>query len=204
LDGKSKGIIMRRTQEEKMKKMLAASCALVFVCVVCLFVSIRFVDKYRNKVAETILMEQRLEDLEQDTKKLGIKINELEAVRYNLSVEKGQISKDYATMKEKYTSFGKTIKTLENDVSDLRKLMKFIENDEADQTTGDVDNGTTEAQSIILRNQNDELVKKLAAKIKEKMILKIALESQADRLGISEGYDPELKKILRNLVNSLQ
>jgi len=36
------------------------------------------------------------------------------------------------------------------------------------------------------------------------MILEIALESQANRLGLSENYDPELKKILENLVTTLQ
>jgi hypothetical protein len=36
------------------------------------------------------------------------------------------------------------------------------------------------------------------------MILKIALESQAKRLGLSEEYDPELKKILKDLVTSLK
>ena len=59
-------------------------------------------------------------------------------------------------------------------------------------------------QLIELRSQNAKLVKKLAAKTKEKMILKIALESQARRLGISKDYDPEFKAILKNLVTRLQ
>jgi len=204
LDEKSKGIIMKLTQGDKIKRILAAGCALVFISIVCLFISIRFVDKYRNKVAETTLLEQRLEDLEQYIKKLVIKTKELEAVRYDLSLEKGQISKDYATIKEKYTSFGKMIKTLENDVGDLQNITKFVENSAADPVIGDMDSSTEEMQLTELRSQNDELVKELAARTKEKMILKIALESQANRLGLSENYDPELKTILKNLVISLQ
>jgi len=67
-----------------------------------------------------------------------------------------------------------------------------------------VSSSIEEAQLIELRSQNDELVKALAANTREKMILRIAIESQANRLGISENYDPELKKILKNLVTSLQ
>jgi hypothetical protein len=67
-----------------------------------------------------------------------------------------------------------------------------------------VDRSAEEIQLTELRSQNEELVKKLAIKTREKMILEIALESQANRLGLSEGYDPELKKILENLVISLQ
>ncbi len=195
---------MKLTQGDKIKRILAAGCALVIVCIVCLFISIRFVDKYRNKVAETTLLEQRLEDLELYIKKLEVKTKELEAVRYDLSLEKGQISKDYATIKEKYTSFGKMIKTLENDVSDLQNITKFVENNAPDPMVVDVDSSTEEMQLTELRSQNDELVKELAARTKEKMILKIALESQANRLGLSENYDPELKTILKNLVISLQ
>ena len=195
---------MKLAQDDKIKRILAASGALVFICIVCLLISIRFVDKYRNKVAETTLLEQRLEDLEQDIKKLDIKIRELEAVRYDLSLEKGEISKDFATIKEKYISLGKTIKTLESDVNDLHKIIKFVENNATDPVIGEVDSSTEEAQMIVLRSQNDELVKKLAARTKEKMILKIALESQAKRLGLSENYDPELKEILKNLITSLQ
>lgn len=195
---------MKLTQDDKIKRILAAGGVLVFICIVCLFISIRFVDKYRDKVAETTLLEQRLEDLEQDIKKLDIKTKELEAVRYDLSVEKGQISRDYATIKEKYTSLGKTITILENDVSDLQKVIKLVENNTPDPVIGDVDISAEDALLIGLRSQNDELVEKLAAKTKETMILKIALESQAKRLGLSESYDPELKKILKNLVTSLQ
>jgi hypothetical protein len=191
-------------QDDKIKRILAAGSALVLICIVCLFVSIRFVDKYRKKVAETTILEQRLEDLEQDIKKQDIKTKELEAVRYDLSLEKGQISKNYATIKEKYTSLGKTISVLENDVSGLQEIIKFVENSVPDPVIGDVDSNTEEAQLIALRNQNEELVKKLAAKTREKMILKIALESQANRMGLSENYDPELKTILKKLVTTLQ
>ncbi|MGR3293333.1 MAG: hypothetical protein ACUZ9M_04865 [Candidatus Scalindua sp.] len=195
---------MKLTQDDKIKRILAAGGALVLICIVCLLVSLRFVDKYRNKVAETILLEQRVEDLEQDIKKLVIKTKELETVRYDLSLEKGQISKNFATIKEKYTYLGKTIKTLENDVSGLQKMIKFIENSSPDPVIGEVDSSTEEAQLIALRSQNNELMIKLAAKTREKMILKIALESQANRLGLSENYDPELKKILKSLVTTLQ
>ncbi len=195
---------MKLTQGDKIKRILAAGCVLVLVCIVCLFISIRFADKYRNKVAETTLLEQRLEDLEQHIKKLGIKTKELEAVRYDLSLEKGQISNDYAIIKEKYTSLGKMIKTLEDDIGDLQNITNFVENNAAGPVIGDVDSSTEEMQLIELRNRNEELVKELAARTKEKMILKIALESQANRLGLSENYDPELKTILKNLVTSLQ
>ncbi|MHC4321000.1 MAG: hypothetical protein ACYST3_01870 [Planctomycetota bacterium] len=195
---------MKLTQDDRIKRLLVAGGALVVVCIVCLFVSIRSVDKYRNKVAETILLEQRLEDLEQDIKKLDFKANELETLRYDLSIEKGQVNEDYAAIKEKYTSLGKTITVLENDVNDLKKIIKFVENRAPDPVIGDVDNNAEEAQLMELRSQNDELVKKLAAKTREKMILKIALESQANRLGLSENYDPELKTIFKNLVISLQ
>ncbi|MBT3881370.1 MAG: hypothetical protein HON76_09025 [Candidatus Scalindua sp.] len=195
---------MKSTQENKIKRILTASCALVFICIVCLLISIRFVDKYRNKVVETTLLEQRMDDLVQDIKKREIKTKELESVRYDLSLEKGQISKDYTTIKEKYTSLGKTIKTLEDDINSLQNITKFVENSTTDPMIGDLDSSAEEAELIALRSKNDKLVKKLAAKTKEKMILKIALESQAKRLGLSENYDPELKAILKNLVTSLQ
>lgn len=195
---------MKLMQDDKIKRILTACGALVCICMVCMFVSIRFVDKYRNKVAETILLEQRVEDLEQDIKKLDIKTKELETVRYDLCLEKGQISNDFVTIKEKYTSLGKMIKALENDVSGLQKIINFVENSAPDPVIGEVDNSTEEAQLRALRIQNNELVIKLAAKTREKMILKIALESQANRLGLSENYDPELKKILKNLVTTLQ
>lgn len=195
---------MKLTQDDKIRRILAAGGALVLICIVCLLVSLRFVDKYRNKVAETIILKQRVEDLEQDIKKLDIKTKELETVRYDLSLEKGQISKDFATIKEKYTSLGKTIKTLENDVSGLQKMIKFVENSAPDPVIGEIYSSTEEAQLIALRSQNNELMIKLAAKTREKMILKIALESQANRLGLSENYDPELKKILKSLIITLQ
>ena len=191
-------------QDDKTKRILLAGGVLVLVCMVCLFVSIRSVDKYRKKVTETTLLEQRLDDLEQDIKKQDIKTKELEEMRYDLSMEKGQISEDYATIKEKYVSLAKTIKTLERDVSGLQGIMKIVENRAPDPVIGEVDVSKEETQLIALRNQNEELVKRLAAKTKEKMIMKIALESQANRLGLSENYDPELKKILENLVTTLQ
>ena len=125
-------------------------------------------------------------------------------MRYDLSLEKGQINDDYSTIKEKYVSLGKTIKSLERDVSGLQEAMKIVENRASDPIIGEVDVSKEETQLIVLRSQNEELVKKLAAKTKEKMILEIALESQAKRLGLSENYDPELKKILENLVTTLQ
>jgi len=195
---------MKLMQDDKTKRILLAGGVLVLVCMVCLFVSIRSVDKYRKKVTETTLLEQRLDDLEQDIKKQDIKTKELEEMRYDLSMEKGQISEDYATIKEKYVSLAKTIKTLERDVSGLQGIMKIVENRAPDPVIGEVDVSKEETQLIALRSQNEELVKQLAAKTKEKMILEIALESQANRLGLSESYDPELKKILENLVTSLQ
>ena len=149
-------------------------------------------------------MEQRLDDLEQDIKKQDIKTKELEEMRYDLSMEKGRISEDYATIKEKYVSLAKTIKMLERDVSGLQGIMKIVENRAQEPVIGDVDVSKEETQLIALRSQNEELVKQLAAKTKEKMILEIALESQANRLGLSENYDPELKTILKNLVTTLQ
>jgi septal ring factor EnvC (AmiA/AmiB activator) len=195
---------MKIMHDDKVKRLLVAGGVLVLVCIVCLFVSISTVDKYRKKVAETTLLEQKLEDLEQDIKRQDIKTMELESMRYGLSLEKGQISKDYSTIKEKYLSLGKTISVLENDVIGLQKTIKFVENSVPDPVIGDVDSSIEETQLIALRNQNEELVKRLAAKTKEKMIMKIALESQANRLGLSENYDPELKTILKNLVTTLQ
>ena len=195
---------MKLIQDDRSKRILLAGGVLVLVCMVCLFVSIRSVDKYRKKVRETTLLEQRLDDLEQDIKKQDIKTKELEEMRYDLSMEKGQISEDYATIKEKYVSLAKTIKTLERDVSGLQGIMKIVENRAPDPVIGEVDVSKEETQLIALRSQNEELVKQLAAKTKEKMILEIALESQANRLGLSENYDPELKKILENLVTTLQ
>ena len=195
---------MKLTQDDKSKRIILAGGVLALVCLVCLFVSIRSVDKYRKKVIESTLLEQRLDDLEQDIKKQDIKTKELEEMRYDLSIEKGQINEDYETIKEKYVSLGKTIKTLERDVSGLQEVMKIVENMAPDPVIGEVDVSKEETQLIALRSQNEELVKKLAAKTREKMILEIALESQANRLGLSENYDPELKKILEGLITSLQ
>ena len=195
---------MKLTQDDKTKRILVAGGVLVLVCIVCLFVSVRAVDKYSKKVAETTLLKQRLDDLEQDIIKQEIKTKELEIMRYDLSLEKGKLSDDYTTIKEKYASLGKTIQVLERDINGLQETIKIIENRAPDPVIGEVDVSTEEAQLIVLRSQNEELVKKLTAKTKEKMILKIALESQANRLGLSENYDPELKKILENLITTLQ
>lgn len=195
---------MKSMQDDKTKRILVVCGVLVVVSIVCIFVSIRFVEKYRNKVAEAVLLEQKLDDLEQEVKKLDIKTKELEAMRYDLSLEKGQISKDYSTIKDKYVSLGTMIKTLEKDVNNLQKVLKIVGDNEADPVIDDEDGGGNESQLRTLQSRNDELVKELAARTKEKMILKIALESQAKRLGLSEQYDPELKEILKDLVTSLQ
>lgn len=195
---------MKSMQDDKTKRILVVCGVLVVVSIVCIFVSIRFVEKYRNKVAEAVLLEQKLDDLEQEVKKLDIKTKELEAMRYDLSLEKGQISKDYSTIKDKYVSLGTMIKTLEKDVNNLQKVLKIVGDNEADPVIEDEDSGGNESQLRTLQSRNDELLRELAVKTKEKMILKIALESQAKRLGLSEKYDPELKKILKEFVTSLQ
>lgn len=195
---------MKSMQDDKTKRILVVCGVLVVVSIVCIFVSIRFVEKYRNKVAEAVLLEQKLDDLEQEVKKLDIKTKELEAMRYDLSLEKGQISKDYSTIKDKYVSLGTMIKTLEKDVNNLQKVLKIVGDNEADPVIDDEDSGGNESQLRTLQSRNDELLRELAVKTKEKMILKIALESQAKRLGLSEKYDPELKKILKEFVTSLQ
>ena len=102
---------MKLTKDDKTKRILVAGGVLVLVCMVCLFVSIRAVDKYRKKVAEATVLEQRLDDLKQDIKRQEIKTKELEAMRYDLSLEKGQISEDYATIKEKYVAQAKASNT---------------------------------------------------------------------------------------------
>lgn len=195
---------MKSMHDDKTKRILVVCGVLVVVSIVCIFVSIRFVEKYRNKVAEAVLLEQKLDDLEQEVKKLDIKTKELEAMRYDLSLEKGQISKDYSTIKDKYVSLGTMIKTLEKDVNNLQKVLKIVGDNEADPVIEDEDSGGNESQLRTLQSRNDELLRELAVKTKEKMILKIALESQAKRLGLSEKYDPELKKILKEFVTSLQ
>ena len=191
-------------QEDKIKRILVACVVLIVICVLCIFVSVRFVDKYRDKVAETASLKQKLVDFEQDIKKLDIKTKELEAMRYDLSLEKRGISKDYSTIKDKYVSLGKTIKTLERDVNNLQKAFKMAGVNETGQVVDDEEGSEEELQLRVLQNRNDKLLRELAVKTKEKMILKIALESQAKRLGLSEQYDPELKKILKDLVTSLQ
>ncbi len=195
---------MKSMQDDKIKRILVDCVVLIVICVVCIFVSVRFVDKYRDKVAETASLKQKLLDFEQDIKKLDIKTKELEAMRYDLSLEKRGITKDYSSIKDKYVSLGKTIKTLERDVNNLQKAFKMVGVNETDQVIGDEEGSGNESQLRVLQSRNDELLRELAVKTKEKMILKIALESQAKRLGLSEQYDPELKKILKDLVTSLQ
>jgi len=193
----SKGIIMKSMQDDKIKRILVACVVLIIVCIVCIFVSIRFVEKYRSKVAETVSLEQKLDDLEREVKKLDIKTRELEAMRYDLSLEKGQISKDYSTIKDKYVYLGKMFKALERDVNNLQKVLKIVGDNKADTDIDYGDSGRNESQMRALQSRNDELIKELASRTKEKMILKIALESQAKRLGLTEEYDTELKKILK-------
>ena len=195
---------MRSVQDEKIKRILVACVVLIVICVVCILASIRFMDKYSDKVAETASLRQKLVELERDVKKLDLKIQELEAVRYDLSLEKREITKDYSTIKDKYVSLGNTIKTLERDVNNLQEAFKMVGVNETDPLIDDEEGSGNESQLLVLQSRNDELLRELAVKTKEKMILKIALESQAKRLGLSEQYDPELKKILKDLVSSLQ
>ncbi len=195
---------MKSGQDEKTKRILIACVVLIVICVVCILASIRFMDKYSNKVAETASLRQKLVELERDVKKLDLKTQELEAVRYDLSLEKRGITKDYSTIKDKYVSLGKTIKTLERDVNNLQEAFKMVGVNETDPLIDDEEGSGNESQLLVLQSRNDELLRELAVKTKEKMILKIALESQAKRLGLSEQYDPELKKILKDLVTSLK
>ena len=195
---------MKSGQDDKIKRILVACVVLIVICVVCILASIRFMDKYRDKAAETASLKQKLYDFEQDIKKLDIKTKELEAMRYDLSLEKRGITKDYSTIKDKYVSLGNTIKTLERDVNILQEAFKMVGVNETDPVIDDEEGSGNESQLLVLQSRNDELLRELAVKTKEKMILKIALESQAKRLGLSEQYDPELKKILKDLVTSLQ
>ncbi|MDP7530092.1 MAG: hypothetical protein QF816_00640 [Candidatus Scalindua sp.] len=195
---------MKSGQDDKIKRILVACVVLIVICVVCVLASIRFMDKYSDKVAETASLRHKLVELERDVKKLDLKIQELEAVRYDLSLEKREITKDYSTIKDKYVSLGNTIKTLERDVNNLQEAFKMVGVNETDPLIADEEGSGNESQLLVLQSRNDELLRELAVKTKEKMILKIALESQAKRLGLSEQYDPELKKILKDLVSSLQ
>ena len=195
---------MKSGQDDKIKRILVACVVLIVICVVCVLASIRFMDKYSDKVAETASLRHKLVELERDVKKLDLKIQELEAVRYDLSLEKREITKDYSTIKDKYVSLGNTIKTLERDVNILQEAFKMVGVNETDPLIADEEGSGNESQLLVLQSRNDELLRELAVKTKEKMILKIALESQAKRLGLSEQYDPELKKILKDLVSSLQ
>jgi septal ring factor EnvC (AmiA/AmiB activator) len=196
--------VMKSGQDEKIKRILVACVVLIVICVVCILVSLRFVDKYSDKVAETASLKQKLFELERDVKKLDLKTQELEAVRYDLSLEKREITRDYSTIKDKYVSLGKTIRTLERDINNLQKAFEMVGVNEADPVMDDEEGSGDESQLILLQSRNDELLRELAVKTKEKMILKIALESQAKRLGLSEQYDPELKEILKDLVTSLK
>ncbi len=195
---------LKSTQDAKVKRILVVSAVLVFVCIVCIFVSIRYVDKYMRKVAETSVLEQKMDDLKQNINKLDLKTRELDVMRYDLSLEKEQISKEYSIIKDRYKSLGKTIKSLEKDVSGLQKILKFVETNKDDPLMGNEEGSEKGSQLLALQSRNDELVNELVAKTKETMILKIALESQAKRLGLTENYDPELKEILKMFVTSLQ
>ncbi len=195
---------LKSAQDAKVKRILVVSSILVFVCIVCIFISIRHVDKYWRKVAETSTMAQKLEDLEQDVKNMDIKTRELEAVRYDLILEKELINKEYSTIKESYKSLGKTIKSLEKDLACLQENLKFVKTDSDDPMIGNEESSKKGAQLIALQSKNNELVNELAEKTKEKMVLRIALESQSKKLGLSENYDPELKEILKNFLTSLQ
>ena len=86
---------MKSGQDDKIKRILVACVVLIVICVVCVLASIRFMDKYSDKVAETASLRHKLVELERDVKKLDLKIQELEAVRYDLSLEKREITKDY-------------------------------------------------------------------------------------------------------------
>ncbi len=194
----------KSAEDDKVKRILVVSVVLVFICIVSIFISIRYVDKYMRKAAETSVLKQKLDDLEQDVNKLDLKSRELEVVRYDLSLEKEQISKEYSIIKERYKSLGKTIELLERDVSGLQKILEFVETNKDDPLIGNEDSSKEVSQLLALQSRNDELANELAVKTKEKMILKIALESQAKRLGLSENYDPELKEILKKFVISLQ
>ncbi|HJO48877.1 MAG TPA: hypothetical protein QF625_08025, partial [Candidatus Scalindua sp.] len=170
---------MKSGQDDKIKRILVACVVLIVICVVCVLASIRFMDKYSDKVAETASLRHKLVELERDVKKLDLKIQELEAVRYDLSLEKREITKDYSTIKDKYVSLGNTIKTLERDVNNLQEAFKMVGVNETDPLIADEEGSGNESQLLVLQSRNDELLRELAVKTKEKMILKIALESQA-------------------------
>ena len=189
-------------QDPKIKRILIVSAILLLICIVCLFVSVRTVDKYKNKVVETVALKQKLDNLEQDLKNVDFRIKELEARRYALSIEKRKISDDYSLIKEDYVSFGKTIKVLERDVNTLKTIVK--DNEEVAVVTEEDGDDVPESRLSELQNQNDKLLQELAKKTKEKMILEIAFKAQAKKLGLSEGYDPDLKEILKTFVTSLQ
>ncbi|MHC4182756.1 MAG: hypothetical protein ACYSR0_05350 [Planctomycetota bacterium] len=184
-------------QDAKTRRLLVVSVVLIFICIVCIFVSVRYVEKYRNKVSETAALEQKLDSFEQNVKRLDIKIKELEARRYDLSLEKKQITKDYSTIKDKYVFLGKMIKALEGDVGTLQRAIKTSEEIEEESDEAD-------SELKILQSRNDKLLKELAKKTKEKMILEIAFEAQAKRLGLAERHDPGLKETIKDFVTSLQ
>ncbi len=191
-------------QDAKIKRLLIVSVILIFICIICIFISVRSVDKYKNKTAETNLLVQKLDNLEQYARNTDIKIKELEARRHALSLEKKQISKDYAAIKVKYVSLGKTIKILERDVGTLQRVIKTSEEIEEESEEVDKDVSDLALRLEALQNQNDELLKELTRKTKEKMILEIAFAAQAKRLGLSERHDPDLKQTIKDFVTSLQ
>ncbi len=197
-------------QDPKVKRLLAVGVILVFICIICILVTKRYIDKYNSRHAEANMLELKLGNLEQDLKNLDFRIKELEARRYALSLEKEQITKDYSSVKGHYVTLGKTIKVLERDVNTLKNAIKGNEEIEAasdDASSGDAvedEEGGLDDRLSELQSQNDKLMKELAKKTTEKMIMEIALEAQAKRLGLSERYDPDLKEIIKDFVTSLQ
>lgn len=189
-------------QDSKVNRLLTVSAILVIISLICIFVSIRYVDKYKNRHAEANIMEQKLSNLEQDLKNLDFRINELEFIRHALSREKEQIGKDYTSIKEKYVSLGKIIKALERDVNTLKNAIEI--NKEIEIVSGEAEDNGLASRLNELQSQNDKLLQELAKQTKEKMILEIAFGAQAKRLGLSERYDPDLKEIIKEFVISLQ
>ncbi len=191
-------------QDLKTKRFIIFSVTLVFICLICIIIAIRSVSKNKSESTKTATLEQRMDSLRQDLRNLDIKNKELEVRRYELSLEKEQISKEYTMIKDKYTSFGKTIKTLERDVIGLQRIVYMNEEigDESEKLNEDINE--RELQLKVLQNKNDKLVKELVNRTKEKLILEIAFKAQARRLGLSEGYDPELKEIVKRFVTGLQ
>ncbi len=58
--------VMKSVQDEKIRRILVACVVLIVICVVCILASIRFMDKYSDKVAETASLRHKLVELERD------------------------------------------------------------------------------------------------------------------------------------------